>query len=120
MLATILATARLLAQVARALADPAARGIVVLALIVIAIGTVFYTRVEGWRALDAVYFTVVTLTTIGFGDLVPTSDAGKVFTIVYSLVGVGIIAAFVTTLALSARDRAARRHGPRRRGPEHG
>jgi len=46
---------------------------------VIVIGTVFYSRVEGWRPLDALYFTIITLTTVGYGDFAPKTDAGKIF-----------------------------------------
>jgi Ion channel len=42
---------------------------------------------------------VITLTTIGYGDFAPETDAGKLFTAVYALVGVGILLAFVTTVA---------------------
>jgi voltage-gated potassium channel len=110
-IATIVATLQLFRALGRALADPATRGVVFLAATTLAIGTFFYANTEGWRLLDALYFSVVTLTTIGYGDLAVTTDAGKVFTIVYSLVGIGIIAAFVTSLAVSVREG--------RRGPAH-
>jgi voltage-gated potassium channel len=117
-IATFVATMRLLRAIGRALGDPAARGIVVLALGTLSLGTVFYVNAEGWRWLDALYFSVVTLTTIGYGDLVPVTDGGKVFTIVYSLVGIGIIAAFVTSLAVSVRDdHDRRRSSPDARSP---
>jgi voltage-gated potassium channel len=106
-LATVLATARLLRAIVRALADPATRGVVVLAGLTLASGTLFYARAEGWSLLDALYFSVVTLTTIGYGDLAVTSDGAKVFTIVYSLVGIGIIATFVASLAITTRSDTA-------------
>jgi hypothetical protein len=54
---------------------------------------------EGWGWLDALYFSVVTLATVGFGDLHPTTDEAKLFTIVYIIFGVGILAAFVSEVA---------------------
>lgn len=121
MIATFVATVRLLKALARAVADPATRGLVLLAVLTLVSGTVFYSSVEGWGVLDALYFSVVTLTTIGYGDLAVTTDAAKVFTIVYSLVGIGVIAAFVTSLALFARDDfAARGHPFRGRVRRHG
>jgi voltage-gated potassium channel Kch len=70
-----------------------------LAVVAIVSGTGFYSIVEGFRFVDALYFSVVTLTTVGYGDLAPRTDAGKLFTAAYALVGVGILLAFVTTVA---------------------
>jgi hypothetical protein len=70
-----------------------------LTLIAIASGTGFYSIVEGLRFVDALYFSVVTLTTVGYGDFAPQTDVGKLFTAVYVLVGIGILLTFVTTLA---------------------
>jgi hypothetical protein len=70
-----------------------------LASVAIISGTGFYSLVEGLRLTDALYFSVVTLTTVGYGDFAPQTDAGKLFTAVYALVGIGILLAFVTTLA---------------------
>jgi voltage-gated potassium channel len=109
MIVTFFATVRLLRALGRAVADPATRGLVVLAAITLLIGTLYYANAEGWRLLDALYFSVVTLTTIGFGDLAPTTDGAKVFTIVYSFVGIGIIAAFITSLAVNVRDHREQR-----------
>jgi voltage-gated potassium channel len=125
-LVTILATVRLLRTLGRAFLDPATRGLVVLAGLTLLFGTFFYARVEGWRLLDSLYFAVVTLTTIGYGDLTPATDAGKLFTIAYTLLGIGVIAAFVTAIATRARReeeaarpaREARRRRRRTRGPE--
>ena len=73
-----------------------------LAVIAIISGTGFYSIVEGLRFVDALYFSVVTLTTVGYGDFAPETDAGKLFTAVYVLVGVGIVLAFITTVAAKA------------------
>ena len=70
-------------------------------------GTVFYTIVERWRPLDALYFSVTTLATVGFGDYAPQTDIGKVFTIVYILAGIGVIVAFAN--AVLERAGAAQR-----------
>ena len=61
-------------------------GIAIFLLIII--GTMFYALFEGWNYVDSVYFTVMTLTTIGYGDMYPTNDFTKIFTIGYVLIGV--------------------------------
>jgi voltage-gated potassium channel len=70
-----------------------------LVLTILASGTIFYTSVEKWSVVDAFYFSVTTLTTVDLGDLAPTTILGKLFTVVYIFVGIGLIAAFITTLA---------------------
>jgi voltage-gated potassium channel len=56
---------------------------------VTAIGTAGYILIEGLSALDALYLTVITLTTVGYGDLVPQTTAGRLFTVLIILSGVG-------------------------------
>jgi hypothetical protein len=48
--------------------QPESRALLFMAATVIGVGTLFYHNVEGWRWLDALYFCVVTLVTIGYGD----------------------------------------------------
>jgi voltage-gated potassium channel len=78
--------------------QPESRALLLMALAVIAIGTLFYHNVEGWRWLDAVYFCVVTLVTIGYGDFTPKTDAGKIFTLVYIVIGLGILSGFIAVV----------------------
>jgi hypothetical protein len=85
------------------LREPESKILALAAVAVIAIGTVAYVLLEHWSVLDAVYFCVVTLATVGYGDLHPTTDAGKLFTILYILSGLGIIAGFITELAKHRR-----------------
>ena len=115
MVATLVALGRLFRSMGRAIADPATRGLVALTVVILAGGTLFYRSAEEWSFLDAFYFSVVTLTTIGFGDLVPTTDGAKLFTIVYSLLGVGVVASFVASLAIFTRNEWDARPSHRKR-----
>ena len=62
--------------------------LIVSVLVILATGTTFYTLVEGWTVIEALYFTVITLTTIGYGDLHPTTEFSRLFTIFFVLAGV--------------------------------
>ena len=66
--------------------------------VIILTGTICYHFIEGWSYIDALYFSVVTLTTIGIGDPHPVTDSGKLFTVVYIILGVAIILQFINTL----------------------
>ena len=92
----------------RGLRDPEFRQICIMAAFILSLGTFFYWRVEHWSLVDSFYFSVVTLATVGFGDLHPSSSASKLFTAAYIIVGVGILVAFYSRLAfriLSERNR---------------
>ncbi len=93
--------------------DPHDRGPLMLVASLLIVGTAFYMVVEGWAIVDAVYFCAMSLATVGYGDVVPETDAGKLFTTVYVLVGIGILVSFFTaltshTLALQAARRGGR------------
>ena len=51
-------------------------------------GTIGYTLIEGWPLGDSLYMTFITLTTVGFGEVQPLSDAGRHFTIVFLIVSI--------------------------------
>jgi len=85
--------------------QPEGKALVISAISTVAVGTVVYSILEGWSLLDSLYFCVVTLATVGFGDLHPTTDAAKLFTVGYIVVGVGIIAGFLSELG---KQRSAR------------
>lgn len=109
--------------VRRGLSDPTFRALASLVVILLVGGTVFYWRVEGWSVLDSLYFSVITLTTVGYGDLAPTAALSKVFTMIYVLLGLGILVSFVSIVAGHAVDaRVERKEGKERMddGPEKG
>ena len=69
-------------------------------LIIIFISSIlFYHYSEKWDYLDSIYFVTMSLTTVGYGDLVPKSDMGKIFTIFLIWTGVSIAFFFIYSLA---------------------
>lgn len=66
---------------------------------VIALGTLFYHEFEKWSWIDSFYFTVVTLATVGYGDLSPTHPFTKLFTTLYIVIGLGLLSSFILKLA---------------------
>lgn len=75
----------------------------VLSLLVI--GTFIFHWLEGWSYLDSLYFCVISLATVGYGDLTPTTPLAKIITIIYVINGIGIL------LALFDRIRVVRSRG---------
>jgi hypothetical protein len=61
---------------------------------VLLFGTLIYHWLEGWSYLDALYFCVISLATVGYGDFTPTTPWGKLFTIFYVINGIGILLTF--------------------------
>ncbi|MCP4423630.1 MAG: two pore domain potassium channel family protein [Chloroflexi bacterium] len=102
--ALLLLLYRLVKGIRAGLKEPEFRGLFWLVVIVLGSGAWFYHVQEGWSWLDALYFSVITLTTVGYGDLSPQTAAGKIFTIVYILIGLGIISSFIVLLAETQRQ----------------
>ena len=63
---------------------------VLLLLALLGLGIVGYMLIEGWSFLDALYMTVTTVTTVGFEEVQPLGDGGRIFTIFLILFGVGV------------------------------
>ena len=61
-------------------------------------GTFGFRVIEEWRFLDAFYMTLITLTTVGYGEVLPLSDAGRVFNIFLMMAGVTTIFASIGIL----------------------
>ena len=68
-------------------------------------GTVAMMHLEDLSLIDGFYFSIVALTTVGFGDLTPVTDGGKLFVAFYLIIGIGIVAAFINNLLRSALAR---------------
>jgi len=72
--------------------------VVLLAMIYLT-GILFYSHVEGWSYVDSAYFITATITTIGYGDLVPKTDFGKIFTIVLAFSGISLAFFIISAIA---------------------
>lgn len=76
-------------------------------LAIIVAGTVFFRLVEGWSWLDSYFFTVVTLSTVGYGSLVPATAIGKIGTTLLIFLGLGVFAVAIQQVGLAALRRRA-------------
>ena len=126
MISLLLAFRGLWRAVAAVWRDPETKALPFVAAALVVTGTIFYWRTEDWTIVQSRYFSVVTLTTVGYGDLHPTSAGGQLFTIVYILTGLGVFVALLSSVAgpyikqksesPSARDRLQARR--RRNRPD--
>ena len=98
--------------------DPQFRSLVLLVVITLLSGTIFYTLHEGWSVVDAFYFSVTTLTTVGLGDLAPSTTLSKLFTVVYIFAGLGIILGFIDTVAKETMGRQRSGHSASEEGEQ--
>lgn len=89
----------LLRALREAMQDERFRSLFFWVIVILVGGTVFYHQVEGWSWLDAFYFTVITLTTVGYGDFSPATAAGKIFTVAYIFLGLGLLLTFIDMVA---------------------
>jgi hypothetical protein len=64
------------------------RLLMVALMVLLAGGCYLYWKAEGWSLADAICFCVLTMPTIGHGDLVPVSPLSRVFTIVFAILGI--------------------------------
>ncbi len=82
-----------------ALTDKSVQAVLAVTIAIILWASVFYHFAEGWSWLDSIYFSVVTISTVGFGDFSPETAAGKIFTIFYIIIGLGVFVTAATTIA---------------------
>ncbi len=101
--------------------DPETQALPFVAAALVLTGTLFYWRFEDWTIVESLYFSIVTLTTVGYGDLAPTTPGTQIFTIFYILTGIGVFVALLASVAqqyiaqkgerTSARERLSARRG---------
>ena len=106
---------RFLAAIWSGMRDAEFRGLLLTVMGLLASGTWVYHHYEGWSLLDSLYFSVITLTTVGYGDLAPTRPGTKIFTMVFVIVGIGILLAFINMVAKNALQAGSLRERLERR-----
>jgi voltage-gated potassium channel len=74
---------------------------VVAVLLAIAMGAIVFHSLEGWSILESLYVTTQTLTTVGYGDIVPRTSYGRAFATIFMLVGVGVVLYALTSTVQS-------------------
>ena len=74
------------------------RVLIILPVAVLLVGTLGFMLLEHLSFLNAFYFTIVTISTVGYGDISPTSAASKGFSIFVIIIGIGTFLTIVTTV----------------------
>ncbi len=69
---------------------------IAVSFLVLAGGTLGYHLIEGWDLWDSLYMTVITVTTVGFGETNPLGPMGRIFTVLLIFTGVGIVFYMIT------------------------
>lgn len=87
--------------------DPNFRALVRTVIGLLVVGTVFFSLNQGWNLIDSFYFSVTTLTTVGYGDFTPTGSGARLAAVAYQLAGIGVFVLLVSELA----RRSVVRHG---------
>lgn len=95
MLPFLLTLCRIVRGIWRGLREPEFQVSFSLAFLTVLSGTLFYTRFKEMRWSGTLYFSVINLITIGYGDFAPQTDIGKIIAIGYVLTGVGIMVGFI-------------------------
>jgi len=99
MISFVLTLKRLLSGLFHAFHHKRFRVLFVVIVFMLLSGTIFYTREEGLPILDALYFCIATLSTSGHPSFVPQTTFGKIFTMLYIVVGTGLFMALMSYIA---------------------
>lgn len=96
-------------------ADVRVRSLLLFTFGLIGLATVLFHFIEGWTWLDSAFFAVTTISTVGYGNLVPETTPGKIVTMAYILVGLGVFVAATSSVAeVLLRRREREREAVRR------
>ncbi len=99
MLSLLIGFKRLTRCLVRCFKKEETKALLVATGIILLIGTIFYHNIEKMTFVDSFYFSFVTLATIGYGDLHPITTIGKLFTVLYGVLGLGMVSLSVGVIA---------------------
>jgi len=80
-----------------------------LPVIIVIIGTIGFMFIENLSFIDSLYFTIVTISTVGYGDIYPINTAGKIFGIILIVIGIGAFLTIVTNVTQILMQRGRER-----------
>ncbi len=98
---------RFVAVIRQGWSEPEFRGLSIVLAGWVTLGTIIYTVYEKWTLIESFYFAVMTLTTIGYGDYTPSTPTMQLYTVFYSVLGIGFFVAFnakLVQIALANRQ----------------
>lgn len=76
----------------------------------IALGTVLFHALEDWTWIQAFYFSVVSMTTVGYGDLTPSNDITRLFVALYVLVSVTVMLTVLGSIGSAIVEHSREKH----------
>lgn len=82
------------------------RVLFVLVLLLLFIGTIFYSEVEGHTIVDSLFFSVMVMSTIGNDNITLTTSVAKIFTVVFAFISIGVFIALGSKVAFIFVDRS--------------
>lgn len=89
----------MLRSLAKAFAAEDSFHLLMVSLSLVVLNSVVMSAAEGWPLLDAAFFSVATMSTVGYGDLTPETVFGKIFTMLFIVAGIGVFVTTATTIA---------------------
>ncbi len=110
-----------------ALAEPKVRALLVFVVMIASLQAAVFMILENWGFVDAFYFAIVSMATVGYGDLTPQTVLGKLAAIVFLFIGIGIFVlafsafaqAFLQRLIADRPDQAGADHEDGQSGAGH-